>query len=272
MSYNVTHIVIILTNNREGEGLVEDPMTMSVQYNMGFEARLKEFCAVKGADLCGIAELKPFREGFTTLPGDLITPFLYAVSIAVRLDDDVIGTIADGPTPEYSVHCRETNARLDGITGELTQWIEDRGFHAQAIPASLWIDSDALLGNISHKAIARMAGLGWQGKSLLLVNKDYGPRLRLATVLTDMRLEPDGPVKNRCGKCTACTDACPAAAIKNVSTSSYYKNREEAIYLDRCYRKLLEFKEMEGIGYTFCGVCIQVCPFGRKKGKRAKTS
>lgn len=239
------------------------------RYNtmVGYEAKLKAFCAQKGACLCGIADLDPFREGFTVLPDDLLTPFRYAVSVAVRLSDKVINTIVNGPTPEYSVHCRETNALLDGIAAELVKWIEERGFHARAVPASLWIDSEALLGNISHKAVARMAGLGWQGKSLLLVNKEHGPRLRLATMLTDMHLEPDGPVKNLCGKCTACTDACPASAIRNVSTKSNYKNREEALFLDRCYRKLLEFRDREGIGYTFCGVCIEVCPFGRKKRK-----
>ena len=48
-----------------------------------------------------------------------------------------------------------------------------------------------LFGNISHKAVARTEGIGWQGKSLLIVSPQYGPRIRLATVLTDMPLEPD---------------------------------------------------------------------------------
>ncbi len=69
--------------------------------------------------------------------------------------------------------------------------------------------------HISHKAVARMAGLGWQGKSLLLINPEYGPRVRLVTILTDMPLTPDGPVKNRCGACLECVQACPASAIKN---------------------------------------------------------
>ena len=110
-----------------------------------------------------------------------------------------------------------------------------------------------------------MAGIGWQGKSLLLVNKKCGPRLRLATVLTDLPLEPDGPAKNLCGKCSRCADACPAAAIKNIPANDYYESRDTAIHLKRCYNKLLDFKEMPGIGYTFCGVCIKACPFGGKK-------
>lgn len=235
---------------------------------MSREYELKLFCRDRGADYSGVADLEPFRKGLPVLPAGMIDPFRYAVSVAVRLNNDIIDGIVDRPTPQYSQLCRDTNVRLDRIASDVAGWIEKQGFHAKAIPATLWVDTEALLGNISHKAVARMAGLGWQGKSLLIVNKECGPRMRLATVLTDMPLEPDGPVRNLCGKCTACTDACPASAIKNTSTTSHYKSREDAIHLKRCYGKLLEFKKMPEIGYTFCGVCIQVCPFGKKKSRK----
>ena len=109
-----------------------------------------------------------------------------------------------------------------------------------------------------------MAGLGWQGKSLLLINPDYGPRIRLATVLTDAPLEADSPLKNLCGECTLCRDACPAGAIKGVRTDDHYKNRDEALYFSRCVEKLVgEFSKLPNVGAPICGVCINVCPFGR---------
>ncbi|UCG79464.1 MAG: epoxyqueuosine reductase [Nitrospirota bacterium] len=219
----------------------------------------------RGADFSGIADLGPFRKGLKLLPGDLIDPYISAISIAIRLQNDIIEGISDGPTPEYSLHCREVNSQLDEISKDIVNWIEERGYEARAIPASLWVDTENLYGNISHKAVARMAGIGWQGKSLLLVNKHCGPRIRLTTVLTNMPLSPDGPVKNLCGKCTNCTDACPASAIKNSSTETHFASRNEAIYLKKCYEKLLEFKEIPGIDYTFCGVCIKVCPWGKEK-------
>lgn len=141
----------------------------------------------------------------------------------------------------------------------------DQGFQGMAIPASELVDENNLLGSISHKAVARMAGLGWQGKSLLLINLEYGPRVRLVTILTDMPLLPDRPIKNRCGACLECVQACPASAIKNASTDSYYPGRDVAIDLEKCHQKLIEFKALPGINTRICGVCIKACPIGKRR-------
>ncbi|WP_207261349.1 hypothetical protein [Desulfovibrio sp. Huiquan2017] len=58
---------------------------------------------------------------------------------------------------------------------------------------------------LPYKAVA--AGIGWQGKSLLTVGPEYGPRIRLVTVLTGEELTPDTPARNRCGGSTNGTDA-----------------------------------------------------------------
>ncbi len=229
---------------------------------------IKSFCKSNGADLVGIADLALFKNGWTVLPQNLLEPYTRAISIAIHVDDDIINAISDGPTPEYAQHYRSVNASLDKITSQLVQWIVDKRFNAMAIPASHIIDETNLLGNISHKAVARMAGIGWQGKSLLIVSPEYGPRIRLATVLTDMPLAADRPIKNRCGTCKECTEACPASAIKNVSTDSRYESRGAAIHLDKCYRRLCEFKRIPDVGALICGVCIKVCPFGRKTKRR----
>lgn len=228
---------------------------------------LKSFCKSSGADLVSIADLEPIKQGWTVLPQDLLVPYTFAISIAMHVNDDIINAISDGPTPEYAQHYRSVNASLDKIASQLVQWIVDKGFNAMAIPASHIVDEDNLLGNISHKVVARMAGIGWQGKSLLIISPEYGPRIRLATVLTDMPLIADQPLKNRCGKCMECVKACPASAIKNVSTESHYGSRDEAIHLDRCYGRLREFKARPGVDALICGVCIKVCPFGKKLNK-----
>ena len=109
--------------------------------------------------------------------------------------------------------------------------------------------------------------MGWQGKSLLLVNPRYGPRIRLVTVLTNALLKIDGPIRNRCGKCMLCRDACPVGAIKGVGTKKHYRNRSEAIYLGRCVEKLAgEFSKLSHVGAPICGICVKVCPVGRNKG------
>ncbi|TAN39244.1 MAG: epoxyqueuosine reductase [Nitrospirae bacterium] len=232
---------------------------------MDLSAELKAFCRTSGADLAGIADLAPFQQGWPTLPPDLLRLYTRAISVAVRLDDDIMDAIDDLPTTEYADHYRRANEILDRVTAAIAAWIMNRGFRAEAVPASKIIDTDNLLGGLSHKAVARMAGIGWQGKSLLIVSPEFGPRIRLATVLTDLPLLPDGPLKNRCGACTECTDACPAGAIRNVTAEGMYASREEALFFGRCAAKTLANSTMPGIGARICGVCVRACPHGKPR-------
>lgn len=227
--------------------------------------KLKELGIAEGASLVGVADLAEFKKGWKVIPDDLLKPYSAAISVAVNLNDEILIEITDGPTIAYAQHYREINARLDNITAALVNWIKEQGFTAEAVPASFITDEVNLLGNVSHKAIARMAGIGWQGKSLLIVSPQYGPRIRLATVLTDMPLVPDIPLKSRCGKCVECSKACPASAIKGVLANDRYESRDEALYFSRCSDKTMEFKCMPGIGARICGVCVKVCPFGKRK-------
>jgi epoxyqueuosine reductase QueG len=145
----------------------------------------------------------------------------------------------------------------------LTQLLQSRGYAALPIPASVTLDEERNVAALSHKAVTVAAGLGWQGKSLLTVHPRFGPRIRLATVLTDAPLEPHAPIKNRCGKCTRCMDACPAGAIRGVNTDSHYESREEALRFSACVDRLRnENTPMPNIGAPICGVCIRACPFG----------
>ncbi len=229
---------------------------------------LKVLSQAEGASLVGVADLVEFKKGWKVIPDGLLKPYSAAISIAVHLDNKIIENISDGPTVAYAQHYRDLNASLDRITGRLVQFIKENGSQALAIPASQILDETDLLGSISHKAIARMAGIGWQGKSLLIISPQYGPRIRLATVLTDMLLVPDVPLKNRCGKCAECSKACPASAIKNVSSNGRYENRDEALHFSRCADKTMEFKARPGIGARICGVCVKVCPFGKRKQRQ----
>ena len=231
---------------------------------MSLTALLKTCARESGADLIGVADLNPFKAAKFSLPADLLEPYAYAVSVAMRLDNEIINRITDHPTPEYAEHYRGINSALDSLTSGLSRWIQGHGYQAHPIRASHITDEKNLLGNISHKAVARMAGIGWQGKSLLIINPECGPRIRLATVLTDMPLEPDAPLKNRCGRCAECAKACPSSAIKIVSTESHYSDREEALHFSNCAGKTLEFSALPGIGARICGVCVMACPFGKK--------
>jgi epoxyqueuosine reductase QueG len=224
----------------------------------------------------GVADLTPFKKNPDPLPypaPGFLTPYTRAVSLGLALSGAVIDQVKDGPTPLYAHHYETANRLLDEMAFRLSRWIQDQGFKALPIPASQILDWPSLSGHLSHKAVARMAGLGWQGKSLLLVTPQYGPRLRLVTLLTDAPLKADGPMENRCGKCQECARACPVGAIKNISTRDRYATREEALYLDRCSGRLIrENAKRPEIGKPICGICIYACPFGKKKGKIQKAA
>ena len=226
---------------------------------------IKRKIAGWGGDLAGVAEVEPLRE-LKVDPPDLLQPFTRAVSIAVQVPRSVFEMISDRPTPIYSAVYQTANRILDEIAFRTALTLQNDGFYSLPIPASQVLDKEELRGAISHKAVARMAGLGWQGKNLLLITPQYGSRVRLVTILTKAPLKPDVAPKNRCGNCMLCRDACPAGAIKGINTDDHYKDRDEALYFSRCAEKLMrEFATIPEIGFPICGICIKVCPFGRKR-------
>ncbi len=230
-------------------------------------AQLKKKARSYGATLAGVADLARLS-GIATDPANLLAPFTRAVSLAVRVSDPVLDAIRDRPTPLYAQHYLRLNALLDDVAVRLALDIQEAGGQALALPASQTLDRVRWISYLSHKAVAVAAGLGWQGKSLLVITPKFGPRVRLVTVLTDLPLVADKPLKNRCGTCTACQEACPAQAIKGASTASHYQSRDEALHFTRCMTKVTtEFARLPMVEHPICGVCVAVCPWGRRKAK-----
>lgn len=190
---------------------------------------------------------------------------LTLLAIAIQLPISVFETITDKPTPVYSAIYKTANSILDELAFRTSVLLQNDGYYSLPIPASQILDSKNWYAAISHKAVARMAGLGWQGKNLLLITPQFGSKVRLVTVLTNAPLRADTPMKNRCGNCMMCRDSCPVQAIRGVNTTDHYKNREEALHFSRCVEKLTdEYAKLPDIGAPICGICIKVCPFGRK--------
>ncbi|GAB4260101.1 MAG: epoxyqueuosine reductase [Deferrisomatales bacterium] len=235
------------------------------------DASLETVARRWGCDLFGVADLEQAaREGLETEPADLFEGFLRAVVVGVKLPGAAVETCVDGPTPLYQHAYTQANEWLDRLTYRLAREMETRGYRALPLPASKLLDVERLGGHVSYKALGRLAGLGWQGKSLLLVSPEVGPRFRMGAVLTDMPLEAGKPLPNRCGSCTACAEACPAGAIKNVGTDDRYASRDEALHFDRCAETCLKvFTRRPHIEKPICGVCVRVCPWGRRKEKGA---
>ncbi|RPI74581.1 MAG: epoxyqueuosine reductase [Desulfobacteraceae bacterium] len=228
-----------------------------MEYTQKIKDKIKEL----GADLVGVADTEPLKGEYLN-PPDLLEPFPRAVSIGLEIPKAVLATIQDRPTPLYKSAYQTANQILDMIASKTALMLQRDGYESLPIPASQVLDTQKWLGAISHKAIARLAGLGWQGKNLLLITPQFGSRIRLATILTSAPLVNDTSIRNRCGSCTRCQEACPAQAIKGVGTRDHYQDREEAFFLDRCAEKLVrDFSVLPEIGTEICGICIKVCPF-----------
>jgi len=221
---------------------------------------LKNWLTAQGAAVAGVADLAEMAV-YPTIPENLLDGFKRGVSFGIPIPKGSLADVKDRSTPLY-LHAYDTvNSLLDHLAFRTANLLEKAGGKALAIPASRTLDRVTHRGNVSHKAVARSAGLGWIGKNILLVNPDFGPRLRFATVLTDLELEADAPIDRDCGACTKCRDACPAKAIKGVIAKPYPETREICVDVEACSVKLKEFASE--LGKDICGVCIRVCPFAR---------
>ncbi len=117
-------------------------------------------------------------------------------------------------------------------------------------------------GPLLEKPIAAAAGLGWQGKSTILLNNKSGTWLFLGNIVTDLELPPDAPSKDRCGTCTKCIEACPTRAI----TAPYKLDARRCIaYLTNEHDGPipLEFRRAIGDRLFGCEECLDVCPWNR---------
>jgi len=151
---------------------------------------------------------------------------------------------------DYHEVIREKLNRLIELIKQQVGDIHGRGF----------VDSAPVL----ERTWAQRSGLGWVGKNGNLINKQMGSFFFIATLITDLDLEADEPfVKDYCGTCTRCIDACPTDAIlpgKVVDGSKCIS------YFTIELKEMLIPGEMKGRfdNWMFgCDICQDVCPWNR---------
>jgi epoxyqueuosine reductase len=113
---------------------------------------------------------------------------------------------------------------------------------------------------VMDKAWAKKSGLGWIGKNANLINKGSGSFFFIAELITDLELEADGPVKDYCGTCTKCLDACPTGAI----VAPYVVDGSKCISYFTIELKENIPAEVKGKfnNWMFgCDICQDVCPW-----------
>lgn len=110
---------------------------------------------------------------------------------------------------------------------------------------------------------AKRTGLGWIGKNTLLLNKDRGSYFFLAELIIDVTFDYDHPVKDHCGTCTRCIDACPTGAI---SEEGYVMDGSKCIsYATIELKEAIppSFKGKMEDWIFGCDICQEVCPWNR---------
>lgn len=191
--------------------------------------------------------------------GSMAIPKTMTTVIALAFEMDLDG-IEAAPTTQGDIPTMDGYSKMAITAGSLAQFIRGLGYNA--IPC----------GNNTGLSVpmAVDAGLGELGRNGLLITPKYGPRVRLAKVITDLPMAFDKPisfgVKEFCEVCKKCADLCPTKAITSEDQSTQALTisnnpgvKKWAVNADLCY---IGWK-INGSG---CGNCIRVCPFNKPEG------
>ena len=146
---------------------------------------LFQVLAAKGAKLMGVGDLSGIVDGELTT----------GVSVAVPLPTHVVQDLQTAPTEEYYHLYHSLNAQLNKIVEAGAALLRERGYRAQANTTTAVQMDGNWRTPLPHKTVATRAGLGWIGKSCLLVTEAYGGAIRLSSLLTDTPL-PAGDRKS----------------------------------------------------------------------------
>jgi epoxyqueuosine reductase len=146
----------------------------------------------------------------------------------------------------------------DVVKEKLRLLMEDLRREVGTVEGRAFVDSAPVM----ERAWAEKGGLGWIGKHGLLINKAQGSFFFLAELIIDLDCAPDGPVKDFCGSCNRCVDACPTEAILPGKTLDASKCIS---YLTIELKNAIpeEFTGKMNDWIFGCDICQDVCPWNR---------
>jgi len=226
---------------------------------------IKRAARLFGAPLVGVCELDRrwlYSHSYHTVtkehkPIVIGEEYKYAIVMGHEMDYD---GIMQSPNQISQAAVATIYSRMAVIAALLSQYI--RGLGYKAIP----------MGNDTANSIplAIDAGLGELSRMGLIITPEYGPRVRLNKIFTDMPLVPDSPIEfgvwDFCMKCEKCAHFCPSQAIMRGQPADKINgtyNREGLLRWPLNAEKCFTFMARDG---SDCGICIRACPFNKPPG------
>lgn len=213
-----------------------------------------------GAELIGFAPVQRWPEA-ADLPEEFHPQRVWpmsrtVISLAVPVWLPIVETApAEWGREQYTI----TNTLLDQIAYRLAAFLNSNGHAALNFSRDGYGDIEVLLKTpaaaFSHVWAAHYAGVGRVGWNHTLLTREYGPRVRLVSVLTALELDGDPPIHEQlCNRCRLCQKICPASAFEGGQEQTYARMDKLACAgnskrLRKSYRNP-------------CGFCIKVCPVG----------
>ena len=239
---------------------VNDPAKMT--------RHVKRVATLFGASVAGVCELdrrwlySHYYDTFNPAhpqhaPLEMPSEYKYVIAIASEMDYELTRS---SPAQLAAAATGLGYSMMAFTTGLLAQFIRYLGY--KAIPS----------GNDTACSvpIAIDAGLGELSRMGFLITPEFGPRVRLSKVLTDLPLVPDKPVEfgvwDFCLRCEKCADHCPSRAImfgEPTKETHNISNREGLLRWPVNAEKCLRFWVANGAS---CSNCIRVCPFNKPPG------
>ncbi len=226
-------------------GLERNPTDGKKQIDAATLDELREFARSVGADEIGFAPV-PQEWVFQ----DTAIRYTQAIVLVMEMDKE---RMALAPNRDTAVMVHETYNQLGQVSNKIADWLRERGYAAHA--------GHPLGGMTLYPPMAQAAGLGWRGMSGLVITPQFGPRVRLAAVFTEIDNLPvyEGDehawVLDYCQACRRCVRDCPTGAIYETPIE-HENGLVTTVDNGKCFPYFL--------AYHGCSICIKVCPFNTR--------
>jgi len=178
------------------------------------------------------------------------------IAIALAYPSKMKGHIQGKKGERRGIFCRASwGVDYHVLVKQKLQQLE--AFIAEKVPGAR-MKSMVDTGELSDRAVAERAGIGWSAKNCSIITPEFGSYVYLGEMITSLPLEPDKPIEDQCGSCRKCLDVCPTGALVdggqiNAPICIAYLTQTKGIIPEQ-YRKKI------GNRVYGCDSCQTVCP------------